>query len=77
MNLSKLRVNSFLVTAVNDPRPYGVVVVKDGRVIDIEEKPKVPKSNFIIVSYYHFDETIFSALKKVSYEGKLQFDLWY
>jgi UTP--glucose-1-phosphate uridylyltransferase len=72
LDLSKLRVNSFLVTVVNDPRPYGVVVVKDGKVIDVEEKPKVPKSNLIIVPYYHFDERIFSALEKVSYEGELQ-----
>ncbi|WP_221290439.1 sugar phosphate nucleotidyltransferase [Stygiolobus caldivivus] len=71
--ISSMVVNSFLVTTVRDPRPYGVVVVDDeGFVIDVEEKPKEPKSNLVIVPYYIFDKDIFGELKQVKYNDELQ-----
>jgi UTP--glucose-1-phosphate uridylyltransferase len=71
--ISSMVVNSFLVTTVQDPRPYGVVLLDDqGYVIDVEEKPKQPKSNLIIVPYYMFDKEIFAELKQIKYEEELQ-----
>jgi UTP--glucose-1-phosphate uridylyltransferase len=70
--LEKMGINSFLVTEVEDPRSYGVVIIEGEKVLDVEEKPKHPKSNLIIVPYYHFDKEIFSALKEVKWEGELQ-----
>jgi UTP--glucose-1-phosphate uridylyltransferase len=49
-----------------------VIADKDGKVIDVEEKPKVPKSNLIIVPYYYFDRRIFQALKEVKFQKELQ-----
>ena len=73
LDLNKMPVNSFLVTEVEDPRPYGVVQVdEEGNVVDVEEKPKIPKSDLIIVPYYVFDGRIFQALKEVRYEKELQ-----
>ncbi len=73
LNIKLMITNSFLVTEVEDPRPYGVVIAdKDGRVIDVEEKPKVPNSNLIIVPYYYFDKRIFQALKEVRFQKELQ-----
>ena len=73
LDIRRMCVNSFLVTEVSDPRPYGVVVTdSEGNVVDVEEKPKVPKSNLVIVPYYVFDERIFQALKRVEYEKELQ-----
>lgn len=73
LNIKSMQTNSFFVTEVEDPRPYGVVIVdKDRRVIDVEEKPNVPKSNLIIVPYYNFDKGIFHALKEVHFEKELQ-----
>ncbi|WP_338602452.1 sugar phosphate nucleotidyltransferase [Sulfolobus tengchongensis] len=64
--------NSFLITQVKDPRPYGVVILDGNKVIDVEEKPKNPKSNFVIVPYYMFTRELFSALKEITYDGELQ-----
>lgn len=72
LDVSAMPVNSFLVTEVQDPRQYGVVQLVDDRVIDLEEKPRTPKSNLIVVPYYHFDEDIFRALASVKFEGELQ-----
>ena len=41
---------------VRDPREYGVVEFdEDGRAISIEEKPRHPKSNYIIPGIYFYD----------------------
>lgn len=44
---------------VKDPRAYGVVEFDDaGKVISLEEKPEVPKSNYAVPGLYFFDETV-------------------
>jgi UTP--glucose-1-phosphate uridylyltransferase len=72
LDISKMPVNSFLISTVNDPKAYGIAIVNGEKVIDVEEKPKMPKSNLAIMPYYHFDERIFSSLESIKYEDELQ-----
>ncbi len=58
-----------LMSEVEDPKRFGVVVTdNEGRVIDIEEKPKYPKSNLVCGDAYVFDHKIFD------YEGEKESD---
>ncbi|MBF6437976.1 glucose-1-phosphate thymidylyltransferase RfbA [Nocardia cyriacigeorgica] len=43
---------------VSDPSAYGVVEFTDGRAVSIEEKPKVPRSNFAIPGLYFYDNDV-------------------
>lgn len=44
---------------VHDPERYGVVEFdKDGQVLSIEEKPKKPKSNFVVPGLYFYDNDV-------------------
>lgn len=55
-----------LLKFVADPERFGVAQIKEGRVLDIEEKPKLPKSPLAITGFYLFDERlsdIIEALK--------------
>lgn len=60
---------------VRDPQRYGVINFdKGGQVIDVEEKPSKPKSNYAITGVYFFDDEVVSIAKdlKPSMRGELE-----
>lgn len=60
---------------VNDPERYGVAVFdQSGKLVDIEEKPKVAQSNYAITGLYFYDSQIVDIAKqlKPSARGELE-----
>ena len=60
---------------VRDPERYGVVSFdKAGKVVDFEEKPKKPKSNYAITGLYFYDNDVVEVAKglKPSPRGELE-----
>lgn len=60
---------------VLDPERYGVVEFdKNNKVISIEEKPKVPKSNYAVPGLYFYDNEVIAISKnlKPSSRGELE-----
>jgi len=62
--------------AVNDPQRYGVVAF-DGRrrAIDIEEKPKVPKSRYAVAGLYFYDNRVVGIAEKLKPSKRGEYEI--
>lgn len=60
---------------VHDPERYGVVDFDtDGKVLSIEEKPEVPKSNYAVPGIYFYDNDVVEIAANIrpSHRGELE-----
>ena len=65
---------SLVVKPVDNPRAFGVVVVEEGRVTRLVEKPPDPPGNLAIVGIYGFGPEIFDSISSIrpSARGELE-----
>jgi len=63
-----------LLKEVEDPERFGVAELKGDRIINIEEKPKHPKSRYAVTGIYMYDSEVFRIIKglKPSLRGELE-----
>ncbi len=63
-----------LLKEVEDAERFGVAELDGDRIVNIEEKPRRPKSNFAVTGIYMFDETVFDKIRRLvpSKRGELE-----
>ena len=63
-----------MLKQVADPQRFGVPEISGNRVLYIEEKPAVPKSDFAVVGIYIYDADVFDIVRmlKPSTRGELE-----
>ncbi len=63
-----------LIKKVDEEARFGVVELKNKKIVSIVEKPKKPKSNFIVTGIYMYDSQVFDIVKtlKPSERGELE-----
>jgi glucose-1-phosphate thymidylyltransferase len=63
-----------LLARVPNPEQFGVAELRDGAVVRLQEKPRVPPSDLALVGVYMFDRHVFEAAKAIqpSARGELE-----
>ena len=63
-----------ILKEVLDPDRFGVPVFEDGKIVKIEEKPKLPKSPYAVIGIYFYDAKAFDIIKTLrpSDRGELE-----
>ena len=63
-----------LLQRVDEPSEYGIAELRDGRVVQLVEKPSEPRSDLALVGVYLFTPAVFESVKAItpSARGELE-----
>lgn len=63
-----------MLKEVGDPERYGIAALDEQQILDIEEKPAMPKSNHAVVGCYAYDARVFDIIDSIepSVRGELE-----
>lgn len=64
-----------LLKEVGDPERYGVAALDEHQVIEIEEKPKHPKSSLAVVGLYLYDNQVFDIIRGVQPSARGEYEI--
>ena len=64
-----------LLKEVSDPERFGVPAFDDGRILRIEEKPKVPQSPFAVIGIYFYDRSVFNRIQTLRPSGRGEYEI--
>ena len=64
-----------LLKKVPDPQRFGVPELNGKAVLQIEEKPKEPKSDFAVIGIYFYDSTVFDVIRTLVPSGRGELEI--
>ncbi len=64
-----------LLKKVHDSQRFGVPEIDGEKVLNIEEKPQNPKSDFAVIGIYFYDSTVFEIIKTLVPSGRGELEI--
>ena len=64
-----------LLKRVSDPTRYGIAALDEQKIVEIEEKPGNPKTNFAVIGYYMYDERIFDFIRRQKLSPRGEYEI--
>ena len=63
------------IKEVTDPKRFGVAELHGEKVINIEEKPSFPKTNYAVTGFYIYDRNVFNIIKTLDYSNRGELEI--
>ena len=60
---------------MEDPHRYGVAAIDEHHVVEIEEKPHKPKSNYAVIGYYMYDPSVFEVIRNLTPSARGEYEI--
>lgn len=64
-----------ILKQVEDAARFGIAEVQTDRIVGIEEKPKVPKSDLAVIGVYFYDSTVFEKIRQLKPSGRGELEI--
>ncbi|MCZ7355839.1 MAG: sugar phosphate nucleotidyltransferase [Candidatus Methanoperedens sp.] len=64
-----------LLKKVNDPERFGIAAMDEKHILEIEEKPQSPKTDFAVVGVYMYNPKVFDILKKIKPSDRGEYEI--
>jgi len=64
-----------LLKKVTDPERFGVPELDGQRVLRIDEKPKLPKSEYAVIGIYMYDRAVFNIIRTLKPSGRGELEI--
>ena len=65
-----------LLKQVDDPKRYGVAVLnRKHQIVEIEEKPIQPKSDYAVIGVYFYDASVFDIIRTVEPSARGEYEI--
>lgn len=64
-----------LLKEVGDPARFGIAALDEMQILNIEEKPKQPKTNYAVVGCYMYDNQVFDLIHKIGPSPRGEFEI--
>lgn len=64
-----------LLKEVPDPGRFGVPAFDNGRIIRIDEKPRVPASSYAVIGIYFYDSSVFGRITALKPSNRQEYEI--
>ncbi len=64
-----------LLKEAEDPERFGVAEIHNGKMVSIEEKPKHPKSRYVVTGIYMYDHQVFDIIQTLTPSGRGELEI--
>lgn len=64
-----------MLKKVHDPERFGVPELDGNKVVQIEEKPKNPKTDYAVIGIYMFDSTVFEIIRGLTPSARGEYEI--
>lgn len=66
---------NLMLKRVHDPKRFGVPVIAGDRIIEIEEKPQQPKTNYAVTGIYMYDDQVFDMIRSLVPSARGEYEI--